>query len=453
VRNMQALTTKYDIPAPRYTSYPSVPCWDQEAPSQEQWKQLVGDSFRLTHEKEGISIYIHLPFCESLCTYCGCNTRITVNHQVEQPYINAVLTEWRMYLELFEEMPRIREIHLGGGTPTFFSADHLAFLVQGIISGSILCPDAELSFEGHPDNTSIEHLEKLNSLGFKRISFGIQDFDMHVQRAIHRFQSYETVERITSLARMTGYDSINYDLVYGLPLQTVEGITDTLEKVVRLQPDRIAFYSYAHVPWIKPGQRAFTEKDLPDTEAKRTLYEIGKTRLLEAGYQQIGMDHFALSEDPLYEAATQKKLHRNFMGYTVSQTDLLIGLGVSSISDTWNGFVQNEKKVEDYYRRLAAGNFPIFKGHCLTQEDLLIRRHILSVMCAHETSWEGEQLPEMVATLERLQLLQADGLIELSVTGLTVTPQGQPFLRNICMAFDARLHATKEGLLQFSKTT
>ncbi len=445
----KSLIEKYDVPAPRYTSYPTVPYWEKEPPSQEQWQKLVSDSFRLTNGKEGISIYIHLPFCESLCTYCGCNTRITVNHKVEQPYITAVLKEWQMYLDLFDEMPRIREIHLGGGTPTFFSAENLAFLIIGILSNTILCVDAELSFEGHPDNTTIEHLELLNSLGFKRVSFGIQDFDTDVQRVIHRFQSYETVKRITALARMTGYDSINYDLVYGLPLQTVESMTDTLEKVIRLRPDRIAFYSYAHVPWIKPGQRSFTEKDLPDGATKRILHEIGKTMLKEAGYLEIGMDHFALPGDPLHKALEQNKLHRNFMGYTVSRTDLLIGLGASSISDSWTGFVQNEKKTEDYYKKIEEGNFPFFKGHCLTREDEIMRSHILSIMCKYETSCDWQ---EMKGVLERLKPLEADGLIELSATGLTVAPKGFPFLRNICMAFDNRLHTVQEDSSLFCKT-
>ena len=451
---MKALIEKYDVPAPRYTSYPTVPFWDEEAPTQEQWKMQVRDSFRISNQREGMSLYIHLPFCESLCTYCGCNTRITVNHKVEQPYITAVLTEWQMYLSLFDEAPRIREIHLGGGTPTFFSAENLAFLLSGIVTGAVLCEDANLSFEGHPDNTTVAHLEILNDLGFKRISLGIQDFDPKVQHAIHRFQRYETVDRITSIAREKGYKSINYDLIYGLPLQTVESITDTVEKVIRLRPDTIAFYSYAHVPWIKPGQRSFSEKDLPDGVTKRKLQEIGRNRLLEAGYHAIGMDHFALPEDPLYQAFVQKRLHRNFMGYTVSGTRLLIGLGVSSISDSWNGFVQNEKKVEDYYRRIADGDLPIFKGHRLTEEDELIRSHILSVMCRSVTSWEDpeRQWPGINAALERLKKLQSDGLIELSALGLRVTARGHPFLRTICMALDERLHTTGETVNRFSKT-
>lgn len=451
---MNHLIEKYNIAAPRYTSYPTVPHWDAEAPAQETWKQLVRDTFIRTNESEGISLYIHLPFCESLCTYCGCNTRITVNHKVELPYITAVLTEWTLYLGLMETIPRIRELHLGGGTPTFFSPDHLTQLVEGILQTAYLCPDAVLSFEGHPDNTTPAHLEALHALGFTRISLGIQDFDPEVQRVIHRIQSFGQVSSITEQARRIGYSSVNYDLIYGLPLQTPESMALTVEKVIRLRPDRIAFYSYAHVPWLKPGQRSFTEADLPDGPTKRLLYELGRDALEQAGYAEIGMDHFALPEDPLHAAVADGSLHRNFMGYTTTKTELLIGLGVSSISDTWSGFVQNEKHLEAYYQRLAEGEFPFFKGHVLTETDRILRRHILSLMCRLETSWEREedQCEEVMAAVGRLAGPEADGLVELTSSRLIVTLAGQPFLRVICMAFDARMHTNTPVGQVFSKT-
>ncbi|HRD40356.1 MAG TPA: radical SAM protein, partial [Bacteroidia bacterium] len=269
------LISKYNIPVPRYTSYPTVPFWDK-SPSLEEWKDLVKDCFNSTNSKDGISLYIHLPFCESLCTYCACNTRITVNHKVEEPYINTVLKEWDLYLELFNEKPLIREIHLGGGTPTFFTAENLKKLIQGILDKSNVALNAEFSFEAHPANTTIGHLITLYQLGFKRISFGIQDFDDKVQDAINRYQSFEEVKAIVDQCRAVGYTSVNFDLVYGLPFQTYASMQDTVEKVIALKPDRIAFYSYAHVPWIKPGQRKFTEKDLPVDDDKRKLYELGK---------------------------------------------------------------------------------------------------------------------------------------------------------------------------------
>jgi oxygen-independent coproporphyrinogen-3 oxidase len=296
---MKTLIEKYNVATPRYTSYPTVPYWDDNVPEAKQWQQLAKATFDCTNDKEGISLYIHLPFCESLCTYCGCNTRITVNHNVESPYITAILKEWDMYVSLFETKPKIKEIHLGGGTPTFFKPERLVHLIEGILSTSVLCDNAELSFEGHPNNTTIDHLKVLYNVGFRRVSLGIQDFDIKVQRIINRIQSYDSVKTVTENARKIGYTSINYDLIYGLPLQTEQSMNETIEKVIQLHPDRIAFYSYAHVPWIKPGQRKFTEADLPEGKVKRALYENGRKAFEEAGYFEIGMDHFGLSDDPL----------------------------------------------------------------------------------------------------------------------------------------------------------
>jgi oxygen-independent coproporphyrinogen-3 oxidase len=451
---MNPLSEKYPLAAPRYTSYPPVPYWDV-TPTPGQWEKKVNSVFVRTNETEGISLYIHLPFCESLCTYCGCNTRITTNHGVELPYVTAVLSEWAMYRSILGNTPRIRELHLGGGTPTFFSPEHLAQLLKGILSSATLCPDAALSFEGHPDNTTVEHLETLHGFGFTRISLGIQDFDPAVQKAIHRFQSVAQVKTITEKARAIGYDSVNYDLIYGLPRQTPESMKETIAQVVLLRPDRIAFYGYAHVPWVKPGQRSFTEEDLPDPATRRQLYELGRDAFESAGYTEIGMDHFALPEDELCKAVSTRTLHRNFMGYTPFSTELLIGLGVSAISDAWSGFVQNEKKLEDYYHRILQNELPFFKGHSLTTEDLVIRRHILSLMCRFTTSWEnpedrGEQFQ---AILDRLSGMAGDGLIELSEDQLTVTEKGKPFLRIICMAFDIRLWEKTPAEPVFSQTT
>lgn len=450
---MTSLVDKYNVAVPRYTSYPTMPFWDKEVPSQSKWKELVIETFRLTNLEDGISIYIHLPFCESLCTYCGCNTRITINHSVESPYVLAVLKEWKMYLDLFESPPRIKEIHLGGGTPTFFSPENLQLLLKGILEKAELCQGAELSFEAHPNNTKREHLEALYQVGFERLSLGVQDFDPKVQDVINRIQTVEDVRRVTRQARELGYTSINYDLIYGLPFQTKESIINTVKEVRELRPDRIAFYSYAHVPWMKPGQRKFTEEDLPSGEEKRALYELGRSLLEEAGYIEVGIDHFALPNDGLFDAMHNRKLHRNFMGYTTNTTKLLIGLGASSISDSWTGFVQNEKKVEDYYKRLDLGELPFFKGHVLNEEDLVLRKHILQLMCNFYTSWNEpkEQTPALFKGLERLKELEKDGLVNLLDNAIVVTEVGKPFLRNICYALDARAeHQELEGP-KFSK--
>jgi oxygen-independent coproporphyrinogen-3 oxidase len=446
------LAAKYNIAAPRYTSYPTMPYWGTSSFNQEDWKKSVKLSFSETNEKDGISLYVHLPFCESLCTYCGCNTRITKNHGVEEPYIKAVLKEWEMYRELLEEVPVIREIHLGGGTPTFFSATNLHLLIGGLLQGAKVHPKAEFSFEAHPANTTFDHLQTLYDLGFRRLSLGIQDFDPKVQFIINRHQSFEEVQVVTQQARKIGYTSINYDLIYGLPLQTPDGLIKTMDLVAELMPDRIAFYSYAHVPWIKPGQRKFTEKDLPDACEKSKLYEIGRELLKSYGYIEIGMDHFALPGDALLNAARMEELHRNFMGYTHHHTQLLIGLGVSSISDSLYAFAQNVKVLEDYLNLISQNELPIFKGHILTHEDLMIRRHILNIMCKGYTAWNLHTEPcnGIANGIERLMALANDGLIELNSWELQVTPLGKRFLRNICMALDARLWANKPSTQLFS---
>ena len=437
------LTRKYNVAGPRYTSYPTVPYWDN-SPSVEDWYKLVKDTFLATNDKEGISLYIHLPFCESLCTYCGCNTRITVNHAVEVPYIDTVLKEWEMYLKQFPGKPRIKEIHLGGGTPTFFSCENLEKLILGILKDSEIAPDHEFGFEGHPNYTHVEQLQKLYDLGFRRVSFGIQDFDQKVQYIIHRTQTFEQVKIVTEAARRIGYESVNYDLIYGLPLQTMTTIIDTIEKVRELKPDRIAFYSYAHVPWLKPGQRRFTEDDLPKGEEKRALYEKGRLMLEDSGYLEIGMDHFSLPGDSLYKAYSEKKLHRNFMGYTTTNTRLLLGLGVSSIGDSWTGFAQNVKVFEDYVQMVNDGQLPIVRGHILSDEDLVLRRHILNLMCHFETSWEN--------VVDQSEALIKDELLLLHPFRLEVTEKGRAFVRNICMALDARLWRKQPESQIFSQT-
>jgi oxygen-independent coproporphyrinogen III oxidase len=450
----RSLLEKYNVQGPRYTSYPTVPYWDELPPSESQWLDLVKDTFNASNSSEGISLYIHLPYCESLCTYCGCNTRITVNHAVEQPYIQAVLKEWAIYRKALGDKPRIREMHLGGGTPTFFSPQNLHDLVAGILADCAPVMEADYSLEGHPNNTTPAHLQVLFDLGFRRVSFGIQDFDPRVQEVVNRIQSFETVRNITDAARAIGYTSVNYDLIYGLPLQQLESVRDTVEKVVQLRPDRIALYSYAHVPWIKPGQRKFTELDLPTGEEKRALYELGRNMLAAAGYLEIGMDHFSLPTEALWQAYEGGKMHRNFMGYTPAHTRLAIGLGVSAIGDAWTGFLQNQKKVEDYLAAVNAGHLPIFKGHVHTAEDLIFRQHILNLMCRHETHWcdTAAQQHGIADALARLQPMRDDGLVELTACSLRVTEKGRPFVRNVCMAFDARLARKVPETVVFSAT-
>jgi oxygen-independent coproporphyrinogen-3 oxidase len=449
------LTQKYNVPGPRYTSYPTVPYWNEPAFLYDNWIDSLKKSFRESNTEEGISLYIHLPFCESMCTFCGCNKRITKNHDVEHPYIEAVLKEWSLYCKLLNERPIIKEIHLGGGTPTFFSPKNLEDLINGIFSYANRAEHYEFSFEGHPNNTTHEHLQKLYDLDFRRVSFGVQDYSPVVQKAIHREQPFHNVAKVSLWAKEIGYTSISHDIIYGLPFQTADDVIDTIEKTKSLQPDRLAFYSYAHVPWIKGnGQRGFKDEDIPKDEEKRLLYQIGKELLLKNGYHEIGMDHFALKTDSLYDSFKSGNLHRNFMGYSSSKTKLMIGLGVSSISDSWYSFAQNEKNIEDYYQLLEWNKLPIFRGHSLTNEDLIIRKHILNLMCQFETSWDDDNsyFTEIPEILIQLREMEKDGLVSIQSNSLQVTDAGKPYVRNICMAFDLLLKRKAPDTKLFSMT-
>lgn len=457
----RSLIDKYNIPGPRYTSYPTVPFWDDAAFTAEQWQQSVVTSFNESNDAEGISIYIHLPFCEQLCTFCACHKRITKQHSVETPYLESVLKEWDLYLDLLQSnalnpnvKPKIKELHLGGGTPTFFSPQNLRTLLEGIFAKADIADEPEFSFEGHPNNTTREHLQTLYDLGFRRCSFGVQDYDPQVQKAINRIQPFENVQKVTNWAREIGYKGVSHDLVFGLPFHTWEKMEFTIRKTLELKPDRLAFYSYAHVPWIKGvGQRGFDENDLPSGEEKRKLYENGKRLLEELGYIEVGMDHFALPHDDLYQSMISGDIHRNFMGYSSSKTQLMIGLGMSAISDSWYAFGQNEKTVEGYQKMVEEGKIPVVKGHILNAEDLNIRKHILNLMCRLETSWDWQtSFPELPEALESLKEMERDGLVELTDNSIKITEAGRAFTRNVAMTFDLRMMRNKPETRIFSMT-
>ena len=452
---MPSLIQKYNVQGPRYTSYPTVPYWDINSFSGKAWKQTLQKSFEESNDIEGISLYIHLPYCESMCTFCGCHKRISKRHEVEMPYINSVLKEWRLYCDLFSTKPIIKELHLGGGTPTFFAPEHLKILIDGIFRHATKSEQHVFSFEGHPNNTSSEHLQTLFDLGFRRVSYGVQDYSEKVQKAIHRVQPFENVKRVTEWSREIGYTSVGHDIIFGLPHQKIEDIRETIDKTNKLRPDRLAFYSYAHVPWLKGnGQRGFKEEDLPSADEKRQQYELGKELLIDAGYYEIGMDHFALKNDSLYKAFETGAMHRNFMGYTDSKTQLMIGLGASSISDSWYSFAQNVKSIEEYQHLVDHNIIPIYRGHLLSEEDLIIRRHILNLMCRMETSWEDKslQFKEVELVLEHLHEMELDGLVNTNNNKLSVTEAGRPFIRNVCMAFDLLMHRKAPEKRVFSMT-
>ncbi len=438
------LIKKYDIPTPRYTSYPTMPYWDTEKFDNEKWIEAVKRSFNETNDKKGISLYIHLPFCESLCTYCACNTRITKNHKVEILYIRALLKEWEIYKKIFGKTPLIRELHLGGGTPTFFSPENLRWLISYILEGANIHDDSEFSFEGHPNNTTVEHLKTLYSLGFTRVSFGVQDLDEKVQKTINRIQPFENLQSVTNLSRTIGYKSISYDLIYGLPFQTLSTISNTIEKVLTLKPDRVSFYSYAHVPWLKPGQRGYEDADLPTDVVKRQLYETGRALLKAEGYEDVGMDHFALTHDSLFQAQFNGKLHRNFMGYTTNATDLLIGLGTSAISDAKYAYAQNLKKVEEYTEGLTKDKLVVFKGHLQTEEDLQLKKSILEIACEGKIRQQNILNVEDNSILATLHKMNQEGILSSNMDGFQVTEFGRAFIRNICSVFDLRMNSAQK---------
>src|SRR5690554_6656348 len=425
-----SLLQKYNVPTPRYTSYPTVPHWEDNL-SEKNWVDLVKRSYNEFGKEQGINLYIHLPYCENLCTYCGCNKRITKNHRVELPYIESVLKEWQLYLDILPESPKLAGIHLGGGTPTFFSPEILTQLVSSIKDAMDVLPQAEFSFEGHPNNTTLEHLVTLNALGFTRVSYGIQDFDEKVQKAIHRIQPFQKVKEATENARKSGYQSVNFDLLYGLPHQNIETISRTFYELEALRPDRIAFYSYAHVPHMFPAQKHF-EKFLPQEEEKRQLPIRGKELLKQIGYKEVGMDHFSLPENPLFIAKKSGRLHRNFMGYTTSPATMLIGLGNSSISDIGYAYAQNEKDIDTYKAAIHQGEFALIKGHLQTVKDRETKQLILSIICNEKAEWTLDfylGLPPKAMT--RLEEMRKEGLLAYDTAGIQVAALGKAFIRNI----------------------
>lgn len=442
------LLAKYDIPAPRYTSYPTVPYWDK-APSKEQWVSSIKTSLE---GDSSWSAYIHVPFCESLCTFCGCNNTITRNHDMEEDYVENVINEWTAYLKEVPELREkpLRQLHIGGGTPTFLSAENLERMLRPILKAVNYDKDNfEGSIEVDPRKTNRHQLEVLANLGFNRISLGVQDFTYKVQELVNRVQSFEQTQQITYDARDLGYESVNFDLIYGLPCQGIEEITKTTELTIELRPDRIALYSFARVPWIKPQQRKFTDDQIPVGAEKRALYETSREMLLSAGYIEIGMDHFALPSDELFKGVEDKTLHRNFMGYTPYETDVLLGLGVSSISESKTCFHQNEKVLNVYKEKVKNDGIPSFRGHVHTEEDLYHRGLILELMTNFEL-----KIPEQLLSniQEHLAPLQEDGLCSITNGKLEVTELGRPFIRNICMTLDKRMLDNKPETKIFSSS-
>jgi oxygen-independent coproporphyrinogen III oxidase len=436
------LLERYNLPSPRYTSYPTVMHWGA-APTELDW--LTGLADVLQQPAARCGLYVHVPFCQSLCTFCGCNMRLARNHALAGPYVTTLLQEFALYRQrLALAQLTLGELHLGGGSPTYLPADVLDRLLDGVLQHCSIGAGADLAIEVDPRNTSREQLQVLRRHGFTRLSIGVQDFDARVLEIVNRVQTEAEVRRLLDAARELGFQSLSFDLIYGLPLQTADSLRATFDIVEQLQPDRISFLPYAHVPWIKQSQRRYTEADLPESLTRQQLYLLGREHMDAAGYVEIGLDQYARLHDPLAQALAAGALHRNFMGFSASSTQALLGLGASAIGDNRNAYSQNEKNLQQYEGRVQAGNLPLQRGHVLGREDTRIRELLWSLLTGSRTQLAAEDRAAVwwPATQAALQNLQQDGLVRLSESSIEVTALGRGFLRHIGMAFDQYLRRT-----------
>jgi oxygen-independent coproporphyrinogen III oxidase len=435
---------KYDVAGPRYTSYPTADRF-VEAFTADAYVQAL-DNRRLTSKGQPLSMYIHIPFCESLCFYCACNKIITKHHKRGAEYLRYLSREIDLHVAHLGTDQSISQLHLGGGSPTFLSDDELSELMAMIKRSFSLTPGGEYSIEIDPRTVDEQRLKHLAELGFNRVSFGVQDFDYEVQKAVHRIQPAEQVFDLTRLAHQFKFQSVNVDLIYGLPKQTPESFSTTLKQVVELKPERIALYAYAHLPERFKPQRRISQYELPTAAAKISMLSDAISTFLNAGYIYIGMDHFALPTDSLAIAKQQGRLHRNFQGYSTQADTDLIGLGVSSIGKIGATYSQNAKTLEEYYDHLDQGSFPVTRGLALTRDDLIRRSVIMAIMCHGELQYESIELSYMIDFKEyfshELALLkdkERTGMLVMEEDGLKTTETGWFFIRAIAMVFDRYL--------------
>lgn len=442
------LLRRYDRPGPRYTSYPTAVEFHGGFGPEEHAARLERAAQR---PGAPLSMYVHLPFCEERCLYCGCNVVITRHRHVAHRYLDALRREIGLVAARLGGRRTLSQLHLGGGTPTYYAPGELRALTTAILGHFTVLPGAELAVEIDPRVTTVAHLEELARAGFNRLSLGVQDFDPVVQRAVHREQSVEGTRAMVQAARRIGYASVNVDLIYGLPYQSVDGFTRTLEHVVGMRPDRLAVYSFAFVPWMKAHMKHLPSESLPGAALKVELLAAAIDAFTAAGYRQIGMDHFALPGDELARALAAGTLHRNFMGYTVQAASDVVALGVSGISDVSGAFAQNAKKLSDYYARLDEGRLPVERGFALDEDDEIRREVIRSLMCrlrvdvpAVEARFGidfGRYFEPELARLADEGAAATDGLVRLGAAAIEVTPRGRWFVRNVCMVFDRYLAA------------
>jgi oxygen-independent coproporphyrinogen-3 oxidase len=430
------LLERYREPVPRYTSYPAVMHW-RTPPATDAWTQDLGATLSAADAR--LSLYVHIPFCQSLCSFCGCNVRIVRNHALAEPYVDTLLREFALYRASLPGVPlTLGELHLGGGTPTFLPPGALDRLLDGLLQHCTVAPGADLAIEADPRNTTREQLQVLRRHGFDRLSLGVQDFDPRVQEIVNRVHDVETVRRVVDMAHELEIRSLSVDLIHGLPLQTPESLAHTFHSVAGLGPDRISFLPYAHVPWIKSSQRQYTEADLPEPHVRAQLFAMGRERMASFGMVEIGMDQYARGGDVLAAALASHSLHRNFMGFTASRTDALVGLGVSALGHGRANYAQNEKSLQQYESRLAAGELPLQRGHAMSPDDLRVRTHLWNLMCTSTTRVTAaeRELAWWHLAQERLTGARRDGLVEMDANQISVTDTGRVFLRQLCAALD-----------------
>jgi oxygen-independent coproporphyrinogen-3 oxidase len=434
------LLSRYDKPGPRYTSYPTAVEF-HEGVTTRDYLDCLADANALGDAP--LSMYMHLPFCEERCLFCGCHTIITKHKDVAAPYLGLLGREVELLAERLPDRRKFAQLHLGGGTPTYYTPEQLRGLIGGLLKHFTPLPGAELAFEADPRVTSNEHLDVLADLGFNRVSFGVQDLNHDVQEAINRVQTREQTARLMDRAREKGYRGINVDLIYGLPLQTPESFERTVDSVIALNPDRAAVYSFAFVPWVKGSQKKIEQEQLPAAAVKVQLFAIARERFLAAGYEPIGMDHFARPDDDLAIARREGNLRRNFQGYAVIPGDDVVGLGISAIGDVRGSYVQNEKKLSTYEEEIAAGRLPVFRGVARSADDELRRTVIHELMCNFriDTRAIERQYGIEFATYfnEDLALLvphEHEGMVTVSAERIEATPVGELFVRNLAMCFD-----------------
>jgi oxygen-independent coproporphyrinogen III oxidase len=447
------LVQKYNVAGPRYTSYPPATKFADEV----KWPQLAEEIIANNRTERDLSLYFHIPFCESLCWYCGCTTVITTQHSQGQQYLDYLRKEVKQMASMVNPKRKVVQVHLGGGTPTFLAPHELRELGEIIRSHFTIADDVEAGCEIDPRRLTRDHIVALAAAGFNRASLGVQDFNATVQKAVHRIQPREMTEQVIAWTRELGFTSLNIDLIYGLPFQTVTTFEDTLNQVLELSPDRLAIFNYAHVPWLKPAQKIL-EQALPTPEQKLQILKLTIEKLTsEDRYIYIGMDHFAKPTDELAVAQQNKTLHRNFQGYSTRGRADIYAFGMSSISQTENAYWQNIKEVPQYYASLDAGKVPVSRGYLMTEDDKIRRQTIMRLMCDLSLNYQqmsqklGINFEEYFAReLESLSDLEGDALIVRTPLGFDVTTTGRLFIRNIAMRFDAYL--PKENERRFSRT-